>query len=255
MTATTSPDRKSGQFPATRWSAILAVRSSDADERRRGLETVAAAYWKPIYKYIRLRWNKSSEDAADLTQEFFSRLVEKKILDGFDPRKARLRTFLRVCVDRLVANEGRAASRKKRGGNAPHVSLDVGEAEADLRRSGQSFVADASTESMNDFLEKEFLRSVFGLAVAELRKNCRSRHKELQFRVFQRYDLEDSTSFRPGYQDIARELGISLSDVTNSLSFARREFRRILLEKLREMTASEEEFQREARHIFGAKPE
>lgn len=255
MTPSTSPGRKSGQFPATRWSAILATRSSEATQRRRGLETVAAAYWKPIYKYIRLRWNKSSEDAADLTQEFFSRLVEKEILDGFDPGKARLRTFLRVCVDRLVANEGRAASRMKRGGRASHISIDIAGAEADLRGSARSFVAGAPTGSIDDFLEKEFLRSVFGLAVEEFQKNCRSRHKQLQFRVFQKYDLEDSVSPRPGYKDIARELGISVSDVTNSLAFARREFRRIVLEKLREMTASEEEFRREASRIFGAKPE
>src|SRR5271155_3409716 len=105
-----------GNFPATRWSAIVAARSTDSAERARALETVVESYWKPIYKYVRIRWNKSNEDAKDLTQEFFSRLIEKNYLGDFDPSKSRLRTFLRVCVDHFLANEAKAATRLKRGG-------------------------------------------------------------------------------------------------------------------------------------------
>ena len=108
----------SGKFPATRWSAVLASRSDDPAERSRALEAIAGAYWKPIYKYLRIRWGKSSEDAKDLTQEFFAKLFEKEYLNDFDPAKARLRTFLRVCVDRFVANDFKAATRLKRGGGA-----------------------------------------------------------------------------------------------------------------------------------------
>ena len=85
-----------GKFPATRWSAVLAARSDDPQERSRALDAILAAYWKPIYKYLRIRWDKSNEDAKDLTQEFFARLIEKEYLADFDPSKARLRTFLRV---------------------------------------------------------------------------------------------------------------------------------------------------------------
>ena len=127
----------SGKFPATRWSAIVAARSTDAAERTRGLETVVEAYWKPIYKYVRIRWNKSNEDAKDLTQEFFSRLIEKNYLGDFDPSKARLRTFLRVCVDHFLGNEAKAATRLKRGDAAQHISLDFDAAEAELRRASQ----------------------------------------------------------------------------------------------------------------------
>ncbi len=139
---------RSGKFPATRWSAVRAACADDPVERKRALETIIAAYWKPLYKYIRIRWGKSDEDAKDVTQEFFARLIEKKYLGDFDPTKARLRTFLRVCVDHLVANEAKAAKRLKRGGTAEHVSLDFVAAEAELARSKVSLTASESPERM-----------------------------------------------------------------------------------------------------------
>jgi RNA polymerase sigma factor (sigma-70 family) len=247
-----------GKFPPTRWSAIVAARSTDAAERTRALETVVEAYWKPIYKYVRIRWNKSNEDAKDLTQEFFSRLIEKNYLGDFDPSKARLRTFLRVCVDHFLGNEAKAATRLKRGDAAQHISLDFDAAEAELRRASQPFaggVIGGSPESMDDFLEKEFLRSLFGLSLESLRRFCDAHGKQKHFRLFEIHDIENSDTKPPTYADLAEQFGIATTDVTNYLAFARREFRRISLEKLREMTASEDEFRREARALLGVTPE
>jgi len=251
MTQDTQIGGPSGKFPATRWSAVLAARSNDLAERKRALEIIIAAYWKPIYKYIRIRWGKTDEDAKDLTQEFFARLIEKKYLDGFDPSKARLR----VCVDHFVANEAKAAKRLKRGGAAEHISLDFTLAESDLARANVSLIAAASPERIDEFLEQEFLRSLFGLAVEDLRRFCESHGKKTHFRLFEIYDLEDAETQRPDYAELAARFKIAVTDVTNYLAFARREFRRIALEKLREMTASEEEYRREARALFGVESE
>src|SRR5215475_3752462 len=122
-----------GSFPVTRGSLLVAARSDRTEDRQRALDTLIAAYWKPVYKYIRLRWNKDNDQAKDLTQEFFTRLLEKDFLGSFDPNVARLRTFLRVCVDRLIANEEKAAHRLKRGGNTEVLSLDFATAEGELR--------------------------------------------------------------------------------------------------------------------------
>jgi DNA-directed RNA polymerase specialized sigma24 family protein len=255
MTGDTKIGSRSGQFPATRWSAIQAARSKDPAERSRALEAIAAAYWKPIYKYFRLRWGKPNEDAKDLTQEFFARVIEKDYLHSFDPAKARLRTFLRVCADRFLANEFKASKRLKRGGNAQHIALDFGAAEAELGRAKISLSAAASPEAMDDFLEKEFVRSLFGLAVENLREFCASRGKQVHFQLFEAYDLAAEEREHTGYADLGRKCGIATTDVTNYLAFARREFRRIVLEKLREMTASDAEFRREARALLGVEPE
>lgn len=241
----------SGKFPVTRWSVILAVRSQDSAERARALDLLVAGYWKPVYKYIRLRWGKSGEDAKDLTQEFFTRLIEKKILESYDPARARLRTYLRTCVDGLVMNQDRAEHRLKRGGDAPHHSLDFAAADGELTR-----LEPAAPAEMDQFFEKEWARSVFSVAVEKLRAECAARGKSTHFRIFELYDLLDTLADgpdrRPSYEDLARQFGIAVTDVTNFLAYARREFRRITLDFLRQITGSEEEFRREAQALLGA---
>ena len=99
------------RFPATRWSVIAAVRSEDTVERKRALDILCETYWKPVYKYVRLRWNRSAPDAQDLTQGFFAEMLERELLNRFDAGKGRLRTYLRLCVDSFVMNEEKAARR------------------------------------------------------------------------------------------------------------------------------------------------
>lgn len=248
-------------FPATRWSAVVAARSADPAESTRALDALLAAYWKPVYKYIRLRWTKSSEDAQDLTQDFFARLLEKNLLDGYDPARGRLRTFLRACVDHLVANQERDDRRQKRGGGAFHLSLDFQAADGELQR-----LDPAVPPEMDEFFEREWARSVFTAGVERLRAELGSCGKSVYFRIFERYDLEDAldrapdgaldsgSDRRPSYQDLAREFGLTPVAVTNYLAHARREFRRIVLDFLRETAASDEEFRREARSLLGAAP-
>ena len=234
------------RFPHTRWSAILATRSADAAERQRSFEILIAAYWKPVYKYLRLKWNKSNEDAKDLTQGFFTQVLEKGYFQSYDPAKARFRTFLRTCLDGYVANENKAAQRLKRGGGAQVVALDFESAEGELRH-----LEIADRENLEEYFEREWLRSLFSLAVETLRAECEARGRRLHFQLFERYDLDESGSQQLTYDRLAAEFRLSASNVTNYLALARREFRRILLEKLRELTATDEEFQHEARTALG----
>lgn len=238
-------------FPTTRWSAVVAARSDDHAERERALGAILAAYWKPVYKYLRLRWRRSNEEAKDLTQEFFARLLEKDYLAAYDPRKARLRTFLRTCLDRFVRNQDRDAARRKRGGGAELRPLDFGEAEGELAR-----IAPVPPEAVEELFDREWRRQLCALAVEALERECRERGKLEHFRLFERYDLEDEgADGRPTYSELAAELGLRATDVTNRLAYARRRFRRLVLERLREMTASEEEFRGEARALLGWRAE
>jgi RNA polymerase sigma factor (sigma-70 family) len=237
------------RFPLTRWSVIDAARSRDETERARALDTLCAAYWKPVYKYVRLRWNRPTEDAQDLTQGFFVQLIERGLLEKFDPAKSRLRTYLRVCVDSFVMNLEKAAKRLKRGGNVSHVALDFAGAEQELGGATMDPAAIPSPESLEDFFEKEWVRGLFELAVEDLRKHCAANERERTFRLFEEYDLAGEENI--SYDKLAAEYGIPVTDVTNALAWARREFRRRALERLREICGNEEEFQREARSVFG----
>jgi RNA polymerase sigma factor (sigma-70 family) len=237
------------RFPPTRRSVIEAVRSIDAEERERALEALCAAYWKPVYKYVRWRWKRPASEAQDLTQSFFAELLERELLEKFDSTKSRLRTYLRLCVDSFVLNEDKAARRQKRGGNAPHLALDFAAAEEELGATAIDPAKIASPESLEEFFEKEWVRSLFALAVEDLRALCEERERARTFRLFEAYDLEGSE--KSSYEQLSKEYGISVSDVTNALAWARREFRELALGRLRELCGSEEEFQREARGAFG----
>jgi len=233
------------RFPSTRWSVIEGIRSSDEAERTRATETICRAYWKAVYKYVRLRWNRTAEDAQDLTQGFFAEMLERELLHRFDASKSRLRTYLRLCVDSFVMNEDKAERRLKRGGEVQHLALDFEGAEEELGTIDASAIA--SAESPDEFFDKEWIRSLFTRAVEELRDHAVERDKERSFRFFEAYELEGDIS----YQKLAEDNGVSVSDVTNGLAWARREFRRIALERLREVCGSEGEFRREARATFG----
>ncbi len=237
------------RFPLTRRSVVAAVRSIDAEERERALEALCAAYWKPVYKYIRLRWNRPAEEAQDLTQGFFLELLERELLEKFDPKKSRLRTYLRICVDSMVMNADKASKRRKRGGTTPHVALDFSAAEEELGGTVMDPSAIASPESLEEFFEKEWVRSLFALAVEDLRQLCVARERERTFRLFEAYDLEGNEKI--SYDQLSKDYGIPVTDVTNALAWARREFRKIALDRLRELCGSEEEFRREARAAFG----
>ena len=237
------------KFPITRLSAIVAASSQDAAERARAFDLLVSAYWMPVYKYIRIKWGRSSEDAKDLTQGFFVAAIEKNFFHRYDPARARFRTFLRTCLDGFVANEAKAAKRIKRGGNAIVLSLDFDSAEDQL-----ALAEPPAPNATDEYFEAEWVRSILGLAVEALKSELVGAGKEIYFRLFDRYLLEDPDP-PPSYKDLAGEFNLSVSNVTNYLAAARREFRRVVLEKLRELTATDEEFRREARALLGVDPQ
>jgi RNA polymerase sigma factor (sigma-70 family) len=211
--------------------------------RSPAIEAIAVAYWRPIYKYMRMKWHVNNEDAADFTQEFFVHLLEKEFLNSYDTRKGRLRTFLRTCADRLFMNQMRDSRRLKRRGGSPHFSLDFAEAEREVGTVHGS-------ESPEARFDKEWVRSLFALGLQRLHAFCESAGKVIYFELFELYDLQD-TDAKPSYSQLATKFELSNTDVTNYLAFARREFRRCLLDQLREMTTTELEFRREAQVLLG----
>ncbi len=237
-------------FPETPASAVLAARSDDPVARARGFSSLVTAYWKPVYKCIRIRFRKNNEEAKDLTQSFFTHALEREIFRSYDPERASFRAFVRTCLSNFVRTADEAARRIKRGGQAIKLSLDFDAAESEILASKTS-----PAESFEEEFDREMARSLESSAVDELKERLESRGKGVYFQIFSRYDLADEDDERPTYKDLATELGIKSTDVTNHLASARRQLRTIVLRRLREITASEEEFRSEAQSLLGIDPE
>ncbi len=214
------------KFPVTNHSAIIGARSDDQLIRRRAFDTILASYWKPVYKYIRLKWQADNEDAKDLTQGFFANAFEKNHFASYDAAKASFQTFLRTCLDGFVANERKAGRRLKRGGDMDHYQLDFAAAEDELAMHASTAL------SPEDYFHREWVRWMFTMSVDALRRRYEESGRSVQFRIFERYDLSDDEA---SYASLGKEFRLQATTVTHYLAAARRDFRRIVQEKLREV--------------------
>src|SRR6185369_2340561 len=110
--------------------------------------------WKPVYRFIRIKFRKNNEDAKDLTQSFFTAALQRDFFARFDPAKAAFRTYVRMAVEHFAANEHAAAHRQKRGGDVEFVPVDDHA---------------ITTESAEQVFEREWQRQLFALAIDDLR--------------------------------------------------------------------------------------
>ena len=234
------------RFPVTNQSAIAAARSEDQVVRQRAFDTILNSYWKPTYKYIRLKWHANNEDAKVLTQGFFADAFEKNHFANYDARKASFQTFLRTCLDGFVANERKAGKRLKRGGDVNHFQFDFLSAEDEIAMQAMQ----ANDLNAEDYFHREWVRWMFTMSVDTLRQRYEASGRQVHFQLFEAYDLnDDDTSV--SYASLAETFALEPATVNNYLAATRRDFRRIVLDKLREITATDEEFRTEARSLLG----
>jgi len=105
----------SDSFEATHWSVVLAAGNPQSPQAQTALAELCRAYWYPLYVFIR-RQGTNAEDAQDLVQGFFARLIEKNFVAAAEPEKGRFRSFLLLALKRYMANQWDHANREKRGG-------------------------------------------------------------------------------------------------------------------------------------------
>ena len=230
MDADTAIGGHGTRFPSTQVSLLDAAASGLSSE---ALERVVALYWKPVYRFIRFKYRKDNEDAKDLTQGFFTSALQHDFFARFDPAKASFRSYLRMAVERFAANQHASANRQKRGGDAQFEPI------------GEQAV---TTESPEEFFEREWRRQLFCLALDDLRAYCDGCGKQVQFLVFASYDLADGQ--RPSYAEVALRCGITETAVTNHLAWARRMLREFVTERLRGTTSGTREVRDEARRLW-----
>jgi prepilin-type N-terminal cleavage/methylation domain-containing protein/prepilin-type processing-associated H-X9-DG protein len=125
-------DNRAGWFATTHWSVVLAAGEPGSPQSAEALEKLCRAYWYPLYAFVR-RDGYSPEDAQDLTQAFFARLLEKQYLNQVEPQRGKFRYFLLAALRHFLSDQRDRANATKRGGGADHLSLDAQDAEERYR--------------------------------------------------------------------------------------------------------------------------
>ena len=181
----------------------------------------------------------ASPKAADLAERwFFENVVRRGLLATYQPARARFRTFLRTCLDHHAVDQHRRRSAQRRGGGAGEVELSDAE----------HALADHAAVDPDQLFEAEWLRHIMQLAITRLDERLTAAGKPTHAALFRAFHVGDSA---PTYAEAAAEHGCSVTDVTNWLHGARKEFRKIALELLRELTLDDDDFAAEAMAVFG----
>jgi RNA polymerase sigma factor (sigma-70 family) len=217
-----------GEFAATQWTVVLAAADGAAGSgARRALEKLAQTYWFPLYAYIRRRGLAAAE-AEDLTQEFFSRLLEKKSLASVDRAKGKFRSFLLASLKNFLANEADKARAEKRGGWKGPISLDAADAEA---RYGIEPAEDMTPEKL---FERRWAWTVLDGVLERLREQYRARGESA---IFDELKVTLTSGSDISYAKMAQKLEISEGAVAVAAHRLRGRYRKLLREQIAQTVA------------------
>ncbi|MBI2933873.1 MAG: sigma-70 family RNA polymerase sigma factor [Planctomycetes bacterium] len=230
-----------GSFRPTMWSVVLRAADAEAPHRRTALNRLCETYWKPVYVYLR-RKGLSTEDAKDATQGFFTHFLEKGAIERVEPARGRFKNYLLAYLEHYLANEHRKERAARRGGGACVGSLDFARAETEVR------VDPAGDETPERVYRRSWALTVLQNAFEGLRREFESRGLTGHFDAVRAHLA--ASSDRAGYEQIARRLGTSVSEVTNLLHRSRRRLREIIREALRETVETEADVDEEVRELF-----
>jgi RNA polymerase sigma factor (sigma-70 family) len=231
------------QFRTTRWSMVLragAEQRSEADEQR-ALEELCRAYWYPLYAYVR-RQGHPAEDARDLTQEFFSRLLEDRSLASVHESKGRFRSFLLASIKHLLANEWKHATRQKRGGGQIHFSIE------------QEFLEERIGHELQDRMdpekayEKRWAETLLGRVLDRLKGEWENKETGRHFDELKPFLIDPKGEV--SFADAAARAGVSEASLKWAVHKLRRRYRELVREEIAETVSSADQVDDELRYLF-----
>jgi RNA polymerase sigma-70 factor (ECF subfamily) len=230
-------------FASTHWSIVLAAAERDSPRALGALEHLCRAYWYPLYAFVR-RKGHDPHEAQDLTQEFFSRLLAGDGLAGVDQRKGKFRSYLLASMNHLLTNEYHRAQMQKRGGGAPHFSLDAVAAEDRYEIEPVDHLAP------DKLFERRWAETLLDRVVARLRGEWESRERAQRFDDLKVFLLDARGEAR--FEETARRLGTTLPALKSAVQKLRRRYRELFQEEIASTVAGPEEVEEEIRSLLAA---
>ena len=229
------------QFTTTHWSVVLAAGQRELPQAAEALERLCRTYWYPLYVYVR-RQGKSPEDAQDLTQDFFCRLLEKNYLAKADRDRGRFRTFLLGSMNNFLVNEWKRAGRLKRGGGVEFLSIDAAAAE-------DRYAAEPAKDSNPDAAyEQRWAVTLIEQVLAALSQEFKAADKARLFEELKGFIWGDKST--ASYAEIAGHLNLTEGSVKVAVHRLRQRFRELLRAEVAHTVARPEDVNDELRHLI-----
>lgn len=230
-------------FVTTRWTLVLQAGDTGSAAADEALERLCRAYWYPLYVFVRKR-GATQHDAEDLTQAFFTRLLERGYLSGLDRNKGKFRSFLLTAFQHFTANHRRDAHAQKRGGGCSFISLDETlEGEAQLQRE----FADVSAEKS---FERQWAMTLLEQVVERLRNEFVAAEKGALFVELKVFLTGDKRAC--SYAELATELGMTEAALKMAVSRMRQRYGELLRIEIANTVSRPEEVEEEMQALFAA---
>ena len=229
----------SPEFTTTHWSVVVAAGASGSPKAAQALEQLCGTYWYPLYAYAR-RYGQRPEDAQDLVQSFFARLIDKGYLPAANPERGKFRTFLLTSLQRFLVNEWRKSQAQKRGGGAFLVPWDEDQTEG-------RYLAE-SPDTPEKLYEKRWAWALMEQVLATLEKEFLEGGKKAQFEHLKALVWGDKAA-RP-YAEIAAELCLTESALKVTIHRLRKRYRELLRAEVERTVVCSADIDEELRHLI-----
>jgi RNA polymerase sigma-70 factor (ECF subfamily) len=236
------PEPPARDFRTTHWSLVLAA-GVGSPSGQSALDTLCRRYWYPLYAYARRR-GLGPEEAEDLTQDFFARLLGADGFAGVSPEKGRFRTFLLTSCQHFLANERDRAGRQKRGGGRSLVALDALEPEARYQ------IEPATSAPPEVLFDRQWARTLVAGVMELLQADSAREGNAERFTVLKVFLASEPAE--DSYATLADRLGLSVPAVKSAIHRLRRRYGELLRREIADTVASPAEVDGEIRHLFAA---
>lgn len=229
-------------FDTTHWSVVLAAQRGDGSRAHAALEELCTAYWEPLYAFVR-RLGHSPDEAADLTQAYFLRFLEKGYLTEVAPERGRFRAFLLASMRHFVANEWDRRRAQRRAGDLDALSLDFLVAEERFA------AADPAGRTPEEEYERRWALAVLERSLAALAASEQRAGRAEEFEALKSC-LTDGVD--ASYAELGLRLGRSEGAIRVAVHRLRRRFGETLRRTIGETVADSAEIDAELKHLLRA---
>ena len=230
-------------FATTHWTRVLEA-SGDSPAAKQALSDLCAAYYAPVFAFIR-RDACDEEAARDLTQEFFSRLLERQGISNVDPQRGRFRSFLLGAVKHFLADMRDRSDCLKRGAGYTIETL-----KQDTDTSPGLQLTDPNTPSPDQVFDRKWALTLLDRALAALAEEHRAGGKSDQFEVLKVWLTGDSSAV--SQSDAARQLGVNEGTVKVAIHRLRRAFREVIKNEIRRTVQDPAQVDEELHYLLEA---